>query len=102
MDWLLLILYLCFFLFVTTLLSFYLLYRFIRVMERFLQKTTPLLNIPDTPQPPAQPETDTYTPMNAAGQGVPLETFTPKKGVQVKFVQDTEDEDMITPLEEKK
>lgn len=99
MDYLQVILFLAFFLFTTTLVAFYLLYRFIDVMETFLQKTTPLLNIPEGIEPEESKDSvrDSYTP-NYADTTVPLESFTPKKGLKIKHIEEEVDPDQVTPL----
>lgn len=89
------------FLFATVVGAYYLLYKFITVVDKTLSKMTPLLNVPlEHPKQHEEPLTpDTYTP-ETADRTQPLTEFVPNFSKPLKIKID--DEDQITPMEDKK
>lgn len=90
-------------LFLSTIGAFFLIFKVIKVGEKFIDKVTPLLNLPTnttfSTNANTLSEQDSYTPENS-DRSKPLSDFTPnfKREVKVKF----DDEDQITPLDDEK
>lgn len=75
--------------------AYYLLREHIKLTQTLVNKITPLLEVGNSPvDMPAPEQQNTYTPEET--DSVPLDHFTPKNGVKVKFV----DKNEITPMED--
>lgn len=94
-----LLMFLSFLLFIVFLIETYLLIKSVKKEEIIPQTTAN--GLPGSTHLPPEQTGDQYTP-NYADQTVPLDSFMPnfKKKVSIKF-NEKENEDQITPLEEK-
>lgn len=81
----------------------FIVYKNIEVTDRFLQKVTPLLNLPDNPiEDQAQGKEENQITPEYADNRVELQDFTPQKGLKVKIIEEKppqkQEENEITPL----